>query len=251
MRAKLAKSEAISLGEGSKAEKSTKQKRKKKKKSGKSSVIDPTNSTTTVAAADGDTKASADSAKLPETSQTHPNIKTNTNNDESSGVTVVDQPAESVDPGGAKTTTVESGGNSRSDSDTLEKEASDSCGKSKLTKTESETKAEPKQQNDESAVKGSRDADDALAINESSKVDSETKGTCAMKPKVIKQSISEETAGSVEGGEGEEPIAKEEREVAKGVTVGGDGAAARKKLHTCSLCGREEVTAKTFKRCQK
>ena len=46
----------------------------------------------------------------------------------------------------------------------------------------------------------------------------------------------------------EEPVTKEEAEVAKEV-VGDYGA--RRKLHSCGLCGRQEVSAKTFKRCQK
>ena len=44
---------------------------------------------------------------------------------------------------------------------------------------------------------------------------------------------------------GADSVAKEEKEA-----VPGDSG-ARKKLHTCGLCGREEINAKTFKRCQK
>lgn len=64
------------------------------------------------------------------------------------------------------------------------------------------------------------------------------------------ESVSQDVATSVNPrmGGGEEPVAKEEMEIVK-ETLNDSGA--RKKLHSCGLCGCLEVSAKTFKRCQK
>ena len=66
----------------------------------------------------------------------------------------------------------------------------------------------------------------------------------------VSEPVSQDGAKSVKPrmGGGEEPVTKEETEVVK-ETLNDGGA--RKKLHSCGLCGRLEVSAKTFKRCQK
>ena len=56
---------------------------------------------------------------------------------------------------------------------------------------------------------------------------------------------SAQVGESAEKRQGEGLVAKEDMEASK------DDGSSRKKLHICGLCGREEVTAKTFKRCQK
>ena len=51
----------------------------------------------------------------------------------------------------------------------------------------------------------------------------------------------------------DEPAAQDKARPVEGGGGGGEGeeSTPRKKLHVCALCGQEEVTAKTFKRCQK
>ena len=161
---------------------------------------------------------------------------------------VEDKASELTNPDSAQKT--ESSDSSKSDSDTLDKEreADDDPTKSdeaKLTETkQSQAKNCPKKQGADSAVIdiGSPKLSDSSNI---------IKGTSAMKQKTVKKSISIESTGSVKSGGGEELVAKEDGEIAEDMTASGDGAIARKKLHTCGLCGREEVMAKTFKRCQK
>lgn len=228
-----------------------KKKRKKKKKAAKSSSIDPTLTTSdsATAVADGKTKAS-DSAETSRTILTHKNtdsLKTDMDNSTEGGSeSTEDTVSELTNPDSGKNT--ESSESSKSDSDTLDKlrETSDGLSKSdevKLTETKSLAKDCLKEQSANSAT-----GSDPPKLSDSSNI---IKGTSAMKQKMIKKLITKESTGSAESEGGEEPFVKEEGEVTKDMAAGGDGAAARKKLHTCGLCGREEVTAKTFKRCQK
>ena len=216
-----------------------KKKRKKKKKTAKSSN-DPALTSDSTPAGDGQAKTD----KLSETSHslltpknTDP-LDTDTDSPPKTGTdeSVKDKAFELTNPDSAKKT------GSKSDSDTFDKEReTNDPGKStdqaKLTETNSKTKYCLNEQDAESVV-GSTPP----KVSNSSEVISETKGTSAMKQKTIKKSISKE---STESGGGEvEPVAKD-------MASGGDSPAARRKLHTCGLCGQEEVTAKTFKRCQK
>lgn len=239
--------EAAAMAETSETEK---KKRKKKKKKGSKSSNDTTPaSDSTPSNADGQQAKEADdlsgtSHTQLTTKNTDP-LKTDTDNSSKteSGKDKASELTTAQD--GAKRKT-ESGESSKSDSDTLDRERessedgdSDKPGdQTKLAKTRSKKKGCPKEQTAESAV-GSA----SPKLGESLQVTYETKGTSAMKQKTVKKSISCES-----GGGESEPVAKEEGEVGKDMAFGGD---SRKKLHTCGLCGREEVTAKTFKRCQK
>ena len=218
-----------------------KKKRKKKKKTAKSSN-DPALTSDSTPAGDGQAKAdksSETSLSLLTPKNTDP-LKTDTDSPPKTGTdeSVQDKASELTNPDGAKKT------GSNSDSDTFDKErgtnndSDKSSDQAKLTETlKSKTKDCPNKQGAESAV-GST----PLKVSNSVEFLSETKGTSAMKQKTIKKSISKE---NTESGRGEaEPVAKD-------MAAGTDSAAARRKLHTCGLCGREEVTAKTFKRCQK
>ena len=66
----------------------------------------------------------------------------------------------------------------------------------------------------------------------------------------VSEPVSQDGATSVKPrrGGGEELVAKEETEVVKETL---NDSLARKKLHSCGLCGLLEDSAKTFKRCQK
>jgi hypothetical protein len=227
-----------------------KKKRKKKKKASKSSN---NTSDSTLAAAIGGADVLAKADRLSDIGQILLTSKY-TDKDSSSKTgtseSVKDKPSKPTTPDGDSTKKLtESGESLKSDSDTLDKErernddTEKSSDKAKLTQTESYTENCLKEQGAAESAVGSA----PLKLNDSLEVLSGSKGTSAMKQK-IKQSISTESTESGGGGVEVEPVAKEEGEVARDMT---EGAAARKKLHTCGLCGREEVTAKTFKRCQK
>ena len=230
-----------------------KKKRKKKKKASKSSKA-TSDSTSAAAATGGGGKVLAVADKLSDIGGTllTASLKTDRDSSSKTGISESDRDKTSKlstpDDGAKKRT--ESSESSKSDSDTLdrerERERNEGHDKSsdgvKLTQTSPHTKNCLKEPSAESAALG----DASLKMDDSLGALSQSKGTSAMKPKT-KRSISKESTES--GGEGVEPVANEEGEVAR---EGGDGsAAARRKLHTCGLCGREEVTAKTFKRCQK
>ena len=228
-----------------------KKKRKKKKKASKSSK-DTSDSSSAAAAGGGKVLAVAD--KLSDIGGTllTTSLKTDRDSSSKTGASESDKDKASKlstpDDGARKF--AESSESSKSDSDTLDRErkreGNDGPGKvsdeAKLTQTSPHTKNCLKEPSAESALGNA-----PLKVNDSLGALSQSKGTSAMKPKA-KGSISKESTES--GGEGVEPVANEEGEVAR---EGGDSgaAAARRKLHTCGLCGREEVTAKTFKRCQK
>ena len=250
----LEKAEASATTETSET---TEKKKRKKKKKAKSSE-DPLASTASTA--DSSTKPS-DSAKsetlTPKTSDPLKTVSDNPLSNET-GESLKDKPSELSNP--ANSVKGENVGDSsksaKSDSDTVDKEnetnnSTNNSSEVKLTGSKYKTRAEPKEQSAESALRGNPfdSTKDIFKQSESSKTVSKTKDTVAMKQKLVKKSISGESTGSVESGGGEETVAKEGREVAKDMVC--DGVAARKKLHTCGLCGREEVTAKTFKRCQK
>ena len=224
----------------------TDKKRRKKKKKAAKSINDPALTSDSTPAGDGQAMAdkSSETSHTPLTPKNIDPLKTDTDSPPKVGTD------ESVKDKASELTNPKKSG-SKSDSDTFDKERETNddpdkpTDRAKLTETNPKTKNCSKEQGAESAV-GST----LPKLSDSPEFLSETKGTSAMKQKTIKKSISKE---STESGGGEaEPVAKEEGEVAKDVATCGDGAAAaRKKLHTCGLCGREEVTAKTFKRCQK
>lgn len=66
----------------------------------------------------------------------------------------------------------------------------------------------------------------------------------------VSEPVSHDSARSVKPrvGGGADLVARVEPEVVKESL---NDSGARKKLHNCGLCGRQEVSAKTFKRCQK
>ena len=120
--------------------------------------------------------------------------------------------------------------------------------------------------NNSKSVPSERDTVKKLATNEREKTDDRcvdlggTQGSeqeskvQAKREKKSAESASGDVAGCSDNAQdslscikerGADSVAKEEKEA-----VPGDSG-ARKKLHTCGLCGREEINAKTFKRCQK